>query len=71
MKGNGFFWRVRAGKPKPSVCRTWLGAVCGMAGSKPKIGNRFPKPNSEPGPNNQLSDSLHKLVIRHPHVRTC
>jgi predicted transcriptional regulator len=54
-KGNGFIWREWAAEPKLSVCRTFVGSVCGFSGSKAKICNRFSKPNSEPGPNATVS----------------
>ena len=44
----------------------FVGSVYELFCSKPKICNGFWKTNSEPEPNNQLSDSYHKLVIRHP-----
>jgi len=46
----------------------FVGPVYELFCRKPKICNGFCKTNFEPEPNNQLSDSYYKLVIRHPHV---
>jgi hypothetical protein len=46
----------------------FVGPVYELFCRKPKICNGFCKTNFEPEPNNQLSDSYHKLVIRHPQV---
>jgi hypothetical protein len=45
-----------------------LTSVFQSVGCKSKICNNFWKTNFDPEPNNQLSDSYHKLVIRHPQV---
>jgi hypothetical protein len=48
----------------------FVGPVYELFCRKPKICNGFCKTNFELEPNNQLSDSYHKLVIRHPQLST-
>jgi hypothetical protein len=50
--------------PRPSVCRTWGGSVCGVGLSKLKIAKGFSKPNAELGP--ELDGLVYSLLISGP-----
>jgi hypothetical protein len=65
---KGVFGWVSGAYLQNEPMTNFVGSVCELFCSKPKICKGFWKTNFEPEPNNQLSDSYHKLVIRYPQV---